>query len=202
MGGVKWRSWLVALLPLVFCAAACLWINSFSSGRKGAAPSELAATTDASGEPTQYTPMRFDVPSIENPPLEYADDVVLDDDAMVIGIVVNGEARAYLREAFEMDPHRHVVTDSIDSTPVAITHCDRIRCTRVFTGPELADAKNIRVGGWGLDQTLSLLVNEAEYSQKSPKIPLADVPFLELPWGMWRELFPNSMVYLGVGGKS
>ena len=152
----------------------------------------------ASSDPgSWHMPIRLDYPAIEEPPLEYADEVALEDEAIVIGIVVNGEPRAYLREAFADDPQRHVVTDSIDSTPVAITHCDRIGCTRVLTGIELEETGSIRVGGWRADQTLALIVGEEEYSQKSEEIPLADVPFLELPWGMWRELFPDTLVYVG-----
>lgn len=191
MGRLSWA--LLVLLPLAGCLAVYLWIGSIPapSGRKQAPQVEASQTRN------HHMPLRLDVPAIENPPLEYADEVGLDDEAIVIGIVVNGEPRAYLREAFAMSPSRHVVTDSIDSTPVAITHCDRIGCTRVFTGPQLEEPGNIRVGGWRVDQTLALIVDEREYSQKSAEIPLDEVPFLELPWGMWRELFPDTLVYVG-----
>jgi hypothetical protein len=196
MGHVSWPLRVVrVLLPLGGCVAVCLWIGSLppsSSGGKQAPPSTVTASA-------RYMPLRMDVPAIENPPLEYAAEVALDDEAIVIGVVVNGEARAYLRDAFAMNPRLHVVTDSVDSTSLAITHCDRNGCTRVFTGPELTEPGSIRVGGWRVDQTLRLIVNEQEYSQTSPEIPLAEVPFLELPWGMWRELFPDTLVYVGKG---
>ncbi len=196
MGRVSIRSWFVALLPLAGCLGVCLWIHSYHTGK-----GDVAESGPASENARQkvYMPMKFEFPAVENPPLDHADEVSIDDDAIVIGVVVNGETRAYLREAFEDHPDRHIVTDSIDETPIAVTHCDRIRCTRVFTGPKLEDAKNIHVGGWRFDQTLALIVDDKECSQKSPEIPLADVPFLELPWGMWRELFPDTLVYVGAG---
>jgi hypothetical protein len=44
---------------------------------------------------------------------------------------------------------------------------------------------------------MDLLVNGQCFSQLSPEIPLKDVPFLEMPWGMWREIFPDTLIYLG-----
>ncbi|HUE71803.1 MAG TPA: DUF3179 domain-containing (seleno)protein [Pirellulaceae bacterium] len=192
-------SWALVLLPLAGCVAVCLWIGSMPSAPSTPAGKQVPKV-DVARPPTRHMPLRLDVPAIENPPLEYADEVGLDDEAIVIGIVVNGEPRAYLREAFDTSPNFHVVTDTIDSTPVAITHCDRLRCTRVFTGPQLEEPGSIRGGGWRVDQTLALIVDEQEYSQKSPEIPLDEVPFLELPWGMWRELFPDTLVYVGQSG--
>ncbi len=188
---------LLLLLTLAGVAGVCWWRSSIPHGNQIEQPGQ-AAVAGAH----RYAPMRLDVPAVIDPQLEYADEVALDDEAIVIGIVVNGEPRAYLRDAFEMDPRLHVVSDSIDSTPVAITHCDRVRCTRVLTGPQLEDLDSIRVGGWRADQTLALIVGEEEYSQKSPEIPLADVPYLEIPWSQWRELFPESLVYVGVENKS
>ena len=186
--------WLVPLSLAGCLAVWCCWDGLSPSVRDHRKEPKVAP---ASGAALEFVPERIEAPAVENPSLEYAEDVPLDDEAMVIGIVVNGEARAYVRDALGMEPRRHVVTDSFDSTPVAITHCDRINCTRVFAGPELAMSGTIRVGGWREDQTLELIVNEQQYSQKSSQIPLADVPFLELPWGMWRELFPDTLVYVG-----
>ena len=193
MKRLSWK-YTVLLLGIAGCIAAGSWRGWQLLPTPY--PARPPAKAEAPG-PQRYNPMRLDIPPIDEPPLEYADDVNLEDEAIVIGIVVNGEPRAYLREAFEMHPHRHVVTDSIDSTPVAITHCDRLRCTRVFTGRDLEDPRTIRVGGWRPDQSLGLIVKEQEYSQHSPEIPLDEVPFVELPWGLWRELFPDTLVYVG-----
>jgi hypothetical protein len=195
MDRVSWRLWAPLALTTLAAVAILVWAGSLSSDHMGRG--KTVAKLDQTPPLPLHMPLRLDVPAIENPPLEYADEVGLEDDAIVIGIVVNGEPRAYLREAFDMSPNFHVVTDSIDSMPVAITHCDRLRCTRVFTGSQLEEPGSIRVGGWRTDQTMALIVQEEEYSQKSAEIPLDDVPFLELPWGMWRELFPDTMVYLG-----
>lgn len=181
------------ILTALFAAGICL---SYVSVSKEPAFSRSNVSKQATSR-YYYPPMKIDLPPIDEPALHFADEAAIDDEAIVIGIVVGGEARAYLRKAFENSPSRHVVTDEIESTPVAITHCDRIGCTRVLTSSQPEDPWKLRVGGWRDDQTMELIVNGREFSQKSDKIPLADVPFLELPWGMWRELFPDTLVYVG-----
>lgn len=142
--------------------------------------------------------MKVDVPPIDDPVLHYAEEAPIDDEAIVIGVVVEGEARAYLQRAFYNSPSRHIVTDEIESTEVAITYCDRINCTRVLTSPQPENPLDLRVGGWREeDQTMRLIINDQEFSHKSKNLPLTDVPFFELPWGIWRELFPDTMIYLG-----
>lgn len=144
-----------------------------------------------------FQAMLIDVPPVEDPILVEADAATIEEEDVVIGIVVNGEPRAYLRDAFHGNPYRHAVSDTIDSKSVAITHCDRIHCTRVFISPQENEKLDLRIGGWREDQTMELIVNDEGFSQKSEEIPLADLPFLELPWGHWRELFPDTLIYLG-----
>jgi len=141
--------------------------------------------------------MSIDVPPIERPVLVPAADARIDDESIVIGIVVDGEPRAYLRDAFALGPLNHIVRDTIQSTSVAVTHCDRILCTRVFMSRDPSNPWSIRVGGWRDDQTMDLIVNGSRFSQKSPLIPLADIPFSEATWGQWRQKHPDTLIYLG-----
>lgn len=142
--------------------------------------------------------MERNAPGIQNPIFITAAEADLADERVVIGVVVSGEARAYLRDAFD-GPTRHVVNDLFGSTPVTITHCDRRCSTRVLTQLlETQKPLNIRVGGWSYDDAmLILIVNERKYTQTAADLPLADVPFSEVTWGEWRQEHPESLVYLG-----
>jgi hypothetical protein len=144
-----------------------------------------------------FAPMKYDLPPIQRPVMLHASDVNLQDGHIVIGVLVNAEARAYLRDAFEVVVRRHVVLDSVQSRSIAVTHCDRSRCTRVLASPRPNEPLDVRVGGWRSDQTLALLVQGKEYSQKSSEIPLDEIPFTETTWRIWRKQHPDTLVYVG-----
>jgi hypothetical protein len=142
-------------------------------------------------------PMVLEVPPIDRPVLVHAADARIDDAAIIIGVVVQGEARAYLRDAFALGPLSHIVRDKIQATPIAVTHCDRLLCTRVFAGNDPNRPLNIRVSGWRSDQTMELVIDGKQYSQKFPILPLAELPFSEATWGQWRKKYPDTLIYLG-----
>jgi hypothetical protein len=144
-----------------------------------------------------YPAMTLNLPPIDDPVLVHAADAGIDDATIIIGVVVQGEPRAYLREAFALGPLRHIVRDKIQATPIAVTHCDRLLCTRVFANNDSSRPLDIRVGGWRSDQTMELIVDGKRYSQKFPQLPLAEIPFSEATWGQWRKKYPDSLIYLG-----
>lgn len=144
-----------------------------------------------------FPALSMELPVMRNPVLVPAAETDLEDEAVVIGIVVNGEARAYLREAFELLPEHHVVADTIQSRSIAVTHCDFQRCTRVLAASQPDQPLDIRIGGWRDDQTMELIVDGRKFSQKSADIPLAEIPSSETTWGQWRKEHPDTLVYLG-----
>ena len=145
----------------------------------------------------RYPAMRFDFPPITKPELVSADDAKLADDQIVIGVIVDGEPRAYVRDAFVLDPRRHVVLDSVRYRQIAITYCDRRLCSRVLTGTEPGQPLNLSIGGWREDQTLELIVNERRFSHLAADIPLVDLPHFMFAWGLWKRQHPDTLVYLG-----
>jgi hypothetical protein len=169
-------------------------------GRRPAAPAGKAASSKSASSKgatnDRFPPMLMDVPAFTDPKLVPAAEMKLDDEQIVIGIEIEGEARAYLREAFS-DPQKHAVCDTVGGVPIAVTHCDRLRCTRVFAPEDPSLPFEIHVGGWRTDDTMELLVNGKGYSQKAKDIPLKALPFLEMTWGQWRRRYPDSRIYIG-----
>jgi hypothetical protein len=143
----------------------------------------------------------MDVAGVNKPLMVQVKDCDLHDDEIVIGVNVFGESRAYLRSAFDLPVHQHIVNDVIDSIPVTITHCDRTRCTRVLTNSKQDRSVDVRCGGWLATQEMAILVGQTRYPQSSSDIPLVDLPFAMSTWKAWREEHPNSMVYLGAALK-
>lgn len=192
MRGSVRRAWLLTTLVAIGIGIALTTVFLFS-GQRPDNSSQQAQSPRRYNFPT----MSMDIPPIDRPVLVPAADARIGDEAIVIGIVVGGEPRAYLRDAFALGPHAHIVRDTIQSTAVAVTHCDRILCTRVFVSKDPAQTLNIRVGGWRDDQTMDLIIDGSRFSQKSTLIPLADIPFAEATWGQWRQQHPDTLVYLG-----
>ncbi|MEM9999682.1 MAG: DUF3179 domain-containing (seleno)protein [Pseudomonadota bacterium] len=61
------------------------------------------------------------IPAADNPPVTSADEATwLEDDAIVFGIVINGEARAYPRQIMEV---REMVNDTLGGRDLGIPYC-------------------------------------------------------------------------------
>lgn len=146
------------------------------------------------------------VPGVSDPSFCPPELVNLPPDTKVIGVEMNGQTRAYVVEAFEVhhvdapeDLSVHVVNDTLGETPIAITHCNRTRLTRVLTnipdGGSSLSPVDVCVGGW--QNGMLLVVDDEMYSQHAREVPLIDVPFLTTTWSRWREQHPESLVYTG-----
>jgi uncharacterized protein DUF3179 len=182
--------------------ASCLAALIVTSGcRQRPAPNAVAAApagakiSSTAAANHRFPTIMMDVRAI-NPKLVPAAETNLDDKQIVIGVEIDGEARAYLRDAFD-DPQKHLVCDKVADVPIAVTHCDRSRCTRVFTQEDPSLPIDIRNGGWRSDDTMELVVNGTRYSQKADNVPLKSLPFVEMTWEQWRRLYPDSLIYVG-----
>jgi hypothetical protein len=189
----RWLAVVVAGLVLTLSVGVCGVCGLFEP-IGGQASRET--TTEVGGAPAFDQDLSLVAPPIVNPEFVAADKALLADDDVVIGVVVGDQSRAYLRSAFDDSPEAHVVLDELGSTRVAVTHCDRMRCTRVFAGD--ADEKlDVSTGGWNASASeMELVVSGKRYGHKSPDIPLNDVPFLETTWGNWRTVYPDTLVYV------
>jgi hypothetical protein len=124
-------------------------------------------------------PAVYDAPryAIVAPPIRHADRVNLPDHEQIIGVLIDGKARAYQVRAMSGGPKVHVVNDKVGAAPLTVTHCDRLNCTRVFTGPG-DDPLDITRGGWNNEiKEMMLRSGEGVYLQKSGEPVRADQPF-------------------------
>jgi hypothetical protein len=147
------------------------------------------------------TPGTYD--PIVTPAAKKASEVSLPDDTPVVGVVVNGKARAYKISA--LSPlHSHVVNDLIDGVPVSVTYCDLAKCLRVYSHP--AQGKPLELQQVGRSNTGLLLRYEGRiYAQATGKtfgseeveLGLEQVEATETTWKAWRERYPDTDVYVG-----
>lgn len=122
------------------------------------------------------------------------------ENARVIGIVVEGTARAYLVDSFVYNPGLsatgagvHVVNDVINNRPISITYCDMLDCTRVFSDSG-TNRLEIKVVGFK-DNSMMLGVDGKYYPQTSKKIRFGDFPYEDTTWKKWLQSHPNSQLY-------
>lgn len=139
----------------------------------------------------------FMVPPLQRPPLQAAEAAVLADDQDIIGIVVNGAARAYSTRAMSAMRY-HVVNDSIAGTSATVTYCDRTDCVKVFGLKGAADPLSLSIAGWNGEE-LVLALDGRTYSQTSEEIPLEPLPYQRMTWKEWRELHPETLVFANPG---
>lgn len=155
------------------------------------------ADTDRAAEDALLQAAMSDSPFITaglQPRFANADETSLSADARVVGIVVNGDARAYpVAELSGMTSH--VVNDQFGEIPVSVTYCDRSDCTRVFTSADTAAPLTLGTGGFAGDEMLVTLDGQM-YPQSSGEIPLQDVPFEVTTWHEWKSQHPRSKVLL------
>ena len=148
--------------------------------------------------------LRAEAAGIRTPPVVAAEAAGLDDAEEVVGVVVNGAARAYRLGALR-DPRRHVVNDLVGGAPVSVAYCDRTDCIRTYTGP---GAEPLRVGIAGLrDGGLVVKLDGVYYDHRSGRVvegppgaaPLVldRVPWTRTTWGRWRREHPATDVSVG-----
>ena len=151
-------------------------------------------TTGASS--SRFAGLMVEMSGVEVSEVYGSEEINLADDEPVIGVVVNGQARAYSKSELER-PETHVIYDAIGDSHYAIAHCDLSEQTRAWCGtPE--ETRDIRVGGWDGEQMV-LLFGQERVAMNSKKVALPDIPLTETTWGDWKLQYPESKIFLGNG---
>jgi hypothetical protein len=196
-----YRIALIAVSSFLLTTISGLWIYSFSDkvvvGGSATGAVEIVAPPDSVEAPEPDPAIVLDVGGLRNPLFVPASLARLFDDEMIIGVIVAGEARAYLCRSFEHLPEKHLVHDKFGSLSVTVTHCDRTRYTRVFAARDDQEDLDIRCGGWLIEQEMALLVGGKKFPHSSGELPLTDLPFVVTTWKEWQQAQPKSVVYLG-----
>ncbi len=114
------RSTLLVLLMTVVVAAGC------DSPKSAPSPPQSGGkhpgTQQAGAELPEFNPATITQPFavIKDVPIESADVASIGDDALVLGVIVNEQARAYPVSALET-PQREIVNDQLGEAAIAAT---------------------------------------------------------------------------------
>jgi len=147
-------------------------------------------------------PPKDGIPSIDNPVFtNIQDSNFMSDSDTVIGLEINGEAKAY--PIFILVWHE-IVNDRLGNTPVSITYCPLCYTSQVFE--RIIDNQEVEFGTSGKLYNSNLLMydrlTESYWSQAlgiAVKGELAGhsldmIPFDVITWGDWKKLHPNTLV--------
>ncbi len=141
---------------------------------------------------------------IRQPPILTAEQAELGEDDEVIGVCINGRARAYCVDSLSGSPEFHVVNDMLAGRPVTVAYCDLMRCSRVFTATTGSEPFDINVGGLNNDEGMLLHFDGVKYSLKDgknvthpggPLLPFQKMEHVRMTWGQWRRTHPDTDVY-------
>ena len=147
-------------------------------------------------------PPKDGIPSIDDPVFaEVRDSQFMSDSDTVIGLYINGEARAY--PLFILVWHE-IVNDTVGGVPVAVTYCPLCYTNQVFE--RVIDGQEVEFGTSGkLYNSNLLMYDRLTDSYWSQALGLAVkgeltghdldlVPFDVITWGDWKELYPDTLV--------
>jgi hypothetical protein len=142
---------------------------------------------------------RFEMKGIR-PPTVPADKAGLSDDDEVIGVVVDGKARAYQLKALYIGRH-HVVNDLINGVPISVAYCNITNCTQVYTSRGRTEPLDVWQSGFG-GGGLVLKIEGVAYRQRSgeplepgpgvPPIPYENYPWIRTTWKEWKRQHPGT----------
>lgn len=139
---------------------------------------------------------------IENPVMISAKDANIDPQAIVIGVIVEGQPRAYPIGALS-GMLQHVVNDVVECEggnvkPLTITYCDMTDCARVLASDDDSVQSSLGLGTLGLlDGGLAITFGKDNFKQMDPIPGLIDYESSKVPWGEWVAQHPETLVYAG-----
>lgn len=155
-------------------------------------------------------PPKDGIPSIDEPIFRNATDAPFMDDAdVVIGLRINGDARAY--PLFILVWHE-IVNDEVGGAPVAITYCPLCYTSQVFE--RILDGEVVEFGTTGELYQSNLLMydrlTDTYWSQAlgtAVKGPLSGsildtVPLDLMEWEDWKNTYPDTVVLSTDTGES
>ncbi len=147
-------------------------------------------------------PGKDGIPALSNPPLVASGDApFLSNQDLVIGIVIDGVARAYPHSI--LDWHE-IINDAIAGRTVAITYCPLTGSGIGWDRWLSTEATTFGVSGMLYNSNLIPYDRETEsywsqmklkcvFGENKGQTPLL-VPVLETTWGTWRGMYPSTRV--------
>jgi hypothetical protein len=124
----------------------------------------------------------------------------IDTNKLVIGVTINGEAKAY---PIQIIGYHHQVRDTIGNTPAIITYCTVCRTGRVFSPIINGKEESFRLVGMDHfnamfeDSTTKSWWRQATgmaITGRQKGSALTEIPSQQLPLATWLRSYPNSMI--------
>ena len=157
-------------------------------------------------------PGKDGIPALNDPPVVGPSDPgagYLSETDIVMGVVINGEPRAY---PHNIGWHHEIVNDVVGGKPIVATLCPLTETGMIFDG-EGADGSRIHLGVSGLLFNNNLVMydrrdNATLYPQMTFKgisgpragEELELLPVVETSWRYWKQLYPDTKVVSGNNG--
>ena len=124
----------------------------------------------------------------------------VDTNRLVIGVVINNEARAY---PIQIIGYHHQIRDSIGNTPVMVTYCTVCRTGRVYSPIVNGRAEKFRLVG--MDHFNAMFEDATTYSWwqqatgvavagPSAGMQLTEIPSAQYTLAQWLRAYPNTKV--------
>ena len=151
------------------------------------------------------------IPAITEPPMVTQGEpgaLYLNDDERVLGVVVNGSARAYPHAVLD---HHEVINDRIDGEWFTVTFCP-LTGSGLRLDPNLgAERLDVAVSGLLFANNL-VLYDRASGDVYGPQLAVAGtcsrfrnqsltlLPLVEMSWGEWKALYPATLVVSSATG--
>lgn len=147
------------------------------------------------------------IPAADDPPVTDADGATyLADDAVVFGVVINGEARAYPRSTMEV---REMVNDTLGGRDIGIPYCTLCGSAQVYFTDEVPDGVErpvLRTSGllirsnkvmfdvntFSVFDTFLGTAVSGPLAEQSIVLPQAGV--VTTTWGQWKDEHPDTTV--------
>jgi hypothetical protein len=139
------------------------------------------------------------------PPISTVAEAKAEPQDLVIGVELNGRARAYRLAAFD-DPSGHVVNDLIGDVPVSVAYSTLNQCVRVYTGPKNSGLLDAEVPGL-LNQRMVIKLGGTLYFHRSgmpvepagnpPPIPYTLINPTVTTWKEWTRRHPDTDIFVG-----
>ncbi len=158
----------------------------------------------------QYVLSRDTIPAIKDPEYVPAEEAGLDDNEPVIGVVINGESRAY---SVYLLNHHEIVNDRIGDTAFVVTWCPLANLAVVYNR-QIDDKEYIfGVSGKLLKNTLVMFDYESESFWPMAYGEAVDGEMTgrklnsisgcqKVPWGAWKKLHPDTLVLSYHGSRT
>lgn len=121
-------------------------------------------------------------------------------DQLVVGVVVNGKAKAY---PVQFIGYHHQIRDSVGSMPVMVTYCSVCRTGRVFSPLVNGKPENFRLVGMDHFNAMFEDATTKSWWQQATGVAIAgplkgaslkEIPSRQSTWSSWVRDHPNSLL--------